>query len=577
MHAPSAPETLVRSNRQAVAFLLHHTRPRAAAGLVLTSLSVSLTDGFGVLTLVPILSRMDARGGADGWTRRIDAALGFTPSIAGLLTFAVVLALIRTVLQYAQKILSSDVQNDVIDRLRARAFSGVMHAEWRWLVQHRTSDHATLILNTVARIAQGLNQLILAVTLAIAAVGYLIAAFLLSWQVALFTLATGSLVLAAFSAQRRRAVLLGFTLSKAGRAVFERVHQDLAGVRIIKAYGTGDQQADAFADALREARVQARRQERSGGIGQGLLQVGGAAVLVLVLGVGHFVWGVALPTLLPLLLVFSRLAPMLGSLQSAWSVWSFSRAAVNEMDAFHLETAAHREPEPTAAEAPRLTGAITLHDVGVEYAGRATPALDRVSLTIPANSTTALCGASGAGKSTLADVLMGLIAPDRGHVLVDGVAIEGAHRIAWRRAVAYVQQDPFLFHDTIRANIVLGRAGIDQAAIEDALERAGATFVLALPAGLETVVGDSGARLSGGERQRIALARALVGSPSLVILDEATSALDSEHEMAVRRTMRALRGRVTLVFISHRESMREDADQVIVLDHGVIIHAPAAA
>lgn len=575
MQSAPASASAVISNSHAVAFLWRQTDARTVAVLVATTLGVSLTDGFGVLTLVPILSRIDGHGASAGWARQMDAVLGFSPSIGALLTFAVGLALVRAGLQYVQKIQSIEVQNSVIDRLRARAFSGVMHAEWRWLVQHRASDHSTLILNTVGRVGQGLNQLIAAISFAIAGAGYLVAALLLSWQVALFTLVVGGAVMAAFATHRRRALLLGISLGAAGRTISARVQQDLAGVRIIKAYGTGDRQSAAFVESLDQARVHNRQQERLGAVGQGALQVGGSVVLALVLGVGHFVWGVALPTLLPLLLVFSRMAPMLGGLQGSWALWSFSRAAVSEMEAFHAETAAQREPAASVAGPPPLKRGITLSGVGVDYAGRAAPALDEVSFTIPANSTTALCGASGAGKSTLADVLMGLIAPDRGRLLVDGVAIEGPLRIAWRQAVAYVQQDPFLFHDTVRANILLGRSGIAQGALEDALARAGASFVLALPDGLDTVVGDSGVRLSGGERQRVALARALVGAPSLVILDEATSALDPEHEMAVRRTMRALRGHVTLVFISHRESMREDADHVIVLDRGRIAASPA--
>ncbi len=240
---------------------------------------------------------------------------------------------------------------------------------------------------------------------------------------------------------------------------------------------------------------------------------------------------------------------------------------MDEVRRFLADAEARREPEATAPPPARLTREVRLDGVTVRYAGRDRPAVDAVSLVLPVRRTTALCGASGAGKSTLADVLTGLIAPDAGRLLVDGRPIDGPARIAWRAAVAYVQQDAFLFHDTIRANILLGRAHDDDA-IAMALDRAGAGFVLGLPDRLDTVVGDGGARLSGGERQRVALARALIGSPALLILDEATSALDPESEGAIRRTMRALRGEVTMLVITHRETMREDADQVVTLAHG---------
>ena len=559
----------VRASSGAAAFLLRQAPLRDVAATLALMAAASLTNGFGVLTLVPIIARLDGSAVADGLLGRIAAVVGFMPSTLALLCFVVVLAAVRAVIAYAQQVRAQQLEYAVVDGLRARAFAGVLHAEWRWLVQSRTSDHANLILTNVARVGQGLNQLLAALLIAIMAGGYLVVALLLSWQLAVVSATGGALVMAAFAAQRRRARQLGDAAGRTSKALHAHVQQGFAGVRISKAYGTEDRQADAFVAAMAAVRDQTIATQRMNGIGQGVLQVGGAAVLALMLGVGHLAWGMPLATLLPLLLVFSRLAPMLGSLQAAWSVWSFSQPAMVEMRTFLETVDAAREPYGTTSQ-PRiaLTRAIELHDVGVQFAGRDVPALDGVTLTLPVNTTTALCGASGAGKSTLADVLMGLVAPDRGRLLIDGSPVTGERRIAWRRSIAYVQQDAFLFHDTIRANIALGRGGIDAPAVEQALRRAGADFALALPAGIDTVVGDGGVRLSGGERQRIALARALIGAPALLILDEATSALDPEHELAVRRTLRDLRGQVTLLFISHRESMREDADQVIVLERG---------
>ena len=557
------------STHATIAFLLRHADRRRAALLLVLMTGVSLTEGFGVLTLLPILGGMQQGTGGGGWIGRIGSIIGFTPSLPLLLAFMTALAALRTALAYGRQIVSVSIQNDVVDTLRARAFDAVLHAEWRWLVQTRGSDHANLILTSVSRVGLGLNQLLGAIALGIAACGYIAAAILLSWRVALVTIALGAVVLALFASQRTRALRFGFAMSDAGKAMHAFVHQAFAGVRIVKAYGGEARQAEGFATVVDDLRERSIRNERMHGRGQALLQLGSAVALALVLGIGHLRFGVSLPVLLPLLLAFARLAPMLGTVQSSWSIWNHMRPAIAEMRAFLSEANSMREPGATASALP-LVREIRLEGVGVRYAGRDTPALRDVSLTLPVNSTTALCGASGAGKSTLADVLMGLVEPDTGTIFVDDVAVVGATRIAWRRAIAYVQQDAFLFHDTVRANILLGRA-CDPAAIEDALRRAGASFVLSLPQGLDTMVGDGGARLSGGERQRIALARALIGRPSLLILDEATSALDPDHERAIRETLRALRGQVTLLFITHRESLREDADQIVMLDAGCVV------
>jgi len=158
--------------------------------------------------------------------------------------------------------------------------------------------------------------------------------------------------------------------------------------------------------------------------------------------------------------------------------------------------------------------AIELRGVGVSYAQRHRPAVDQLDLTLPARTTTAIMGHSGAGKSTLADLLMGLLEPQQGEIRVDGVPISGGLRKQWRRQVAYVPQECFLFHDSIRNNLTWGAEQATEADLRLALQRAAADFVFDLPQGLDTVVGDGGVRLSGGERQRLALARALLKRPA---------------------------------------------------------------
>ena len=214
--------------------------------------------------------------------------------------------------------------------------------------------------------------------------------------------------------------------------------------------------------------------------------------------------------------------------------------------------------------------AITLHQASIRYPNRDIPALDNISVRFAARSTTAIMGASGAGKSTLADLLMGLLTPDSGQLLVDGVPVDNEKRLQWRYSVAYVPQEVFLFNDTIRNNLLWGKTGATDEELRHALQKASAGFVFRLPQQLETQVGDGGVKLSGGERQRLALARALLKSPSLLILDEATSALDLENEARVRDAIENLHGDLTVVIIGHRIATLEHADQVVILDGGKI-------
>ena len=227
----------------------------------------------------------------------------------------------------------------------------------------------------------------------------------------------------------------------------------------------------------------------------------------------------------------------------------------------------------------KLKRGLAVRGVWFSYGdGGGAAALSGVSLELRAGEITAIAGPSGAGKSTLADVLLGLLEPSAGAVLVDGVAVDDANRRRWRRSCGYVPQDPYLFHDTIRANLVWARPGAGDDALWRALELAAAAdFVAGLPLGLDTVVGDRGSRLSGGERQRIALARALAAEPALLVLDEATSQLDADNERLIVETLRSLRGRVTVVAVAHREAVLAAADRVVTLDAGRVVDGGAGA
>jgi ATP-binding cassette subfamily C protein len=163
---------------------------------------------------------------------------------------------------------------------------------------------------------------------------------------------------------------------------------------------------------------------------------------------------------------------------------------------------------------------------------------------------------------------MGLLEPDEGQVLVDGVSLLGADRLLWRASVSYVPQDVFLHYGTVRENLLRGCADATEAEMIDALKAASAGFVFGLPLGLDTLIGDGEMALSGGERQRIALARGLLRRPAIIVLDEVTSSLDNPNAERIRNSITALAGRVTVVVIGHWEGFHDFADQVIELEDG---------
>ncbi|TLU85709.1 MAG: thiol reductant ABC exporter subunit CydD [Chlorobium sp.] len=214
---------------------------------------------------------------------------------------------------------------------------------------------------------------------------------------------------------------------------------------------------------------------------------------------------------------------------------------------------------------------IVFSGISYTYPAGSHPAIDAVSLTLPAGKTTALVGPSGAGKSTLINLLLRFLEPSNGSITISGKAVDRIALEAWHRQISWVPQHPYLFNATLRENIMIARRDASATELESALEKTGlAGFISSLPDGLETVIGEQGARLSGGEAQRVALARAFLKNAPILVLDEPTSHTDPELEAGLRCSMQSLMNGRTTVIIAHRLETIRDADQILVVSGGKI-------
>src|SRR5262249_31031178 len=226
---------------------------------------------------------------------------------------------------------------------------------------------------------------------------------------------------------------------------------------------------------------------------------------------------------------------------------------------------------PDALDAPDRVREVHFADVYFEYrAGE--PVVKDFDLVVPGGSVVALVGRSGAGKTTVTDLVARFHDPTRGQILVNGTDIRQFRLHSYRELIAIVQQEVFLFDGTVRDNIAYGRRGATEAEIIDAARRAHAhEFITALPEGYESLVGERGVKLSGGQRQRLAIARAILAAPEILILDEATSNLDTESEQYIQQSMQdLLKGRTSFV-IAHRLSTITHADIIVVIEAGRIV------
>lgn len=273
--------------------------------------------------------------------------------------------------------------------------------------------------------------------------------------------------------------------------------------------------------------------------------------------------------LITLLFIFYRLGPRVTGLNSRRQQLVVSLSALGRALSILDEQA-----EPTIVNGTRnfeqLNRLIELKGVSFGYEG-AGSVLHNVSFKIPKGSMTAIVGSSGSGKTTLTDLIMRLYDPTEGSILVDEIDLKKLRLEDWRKSIGVVSQDVFLFNDTIFNNIALGKQHVSEEDVARAVNQAYAdNFIENLPERYETTVGDRGWNLSGGQRQRLALARAIVHRPQILILDEATSSLDSNSEQLVYQCIKQLRGETTVIIVAHRLATIRDADHIVVLEEGQV-------
>ena len=561
--------------RLARALLAH--QPRRAALAVALLLVSAVSETFGIALIIPLLhlTGLGGEGGAESPVRdaaaRAAGALGVELALQTLLAAFVLLAALRSTVAWRREMHVAAMRHDFVDRLRERLLAATAEAAWPLLVRRRQSDLMHALTHDVSRAGQGAMLLIQGAVTATFALAQVALAVAISPPVTLGMAVAGSALLAAGGPLVRRSRTLGDRLSVGGRGAHAAMAEFLGGLKLAKSENTEARHVRDFTAAIAEMRRGQLAFVRANAAMRAVFNVGAAATVAALVWLAVRRAGLGAPEVLVMTLIGVRVLPAAQRLQQlaqqlAHALPAWLHAAEMERE---LREAAEAPANPAAGPMP-LRRELALRGVSFSYGGPTDgpPALAGVDLVIPAHRLVTITGPSGAGKSTLADLLAGLLVPDAGAVHVDGAPLGAGRRRRWRRSVACVPQDPHLFHQTIRANLLRARPDATEAELRDALRLAAADFVADLPDGLDTVAGDRGARLSGGERQRIVLARALLRRPALLVLDEATGQLDADVEGQVAAGLRSLRDTTTIVAVTHRPALLAAADHVVVLEAG---------
>ena len=559
---------------------LFSATPRRTTAALFFLLAAGITEAFGIVLLVPLLYAAGL-GESAGQNPVVEAmlraarAVGVEPTVLNVLGVFLALVALREVTSWQRNRLMTEVRHDFVDGLRAAIYRATAGARWRFLLRQQRSDLQHVLTDNMTRAGDGAEVLLQLLSLSVFALAQTALALLISPFVAGAALAAGTALVLLARFFGRRSHELGGRLTDGHRALHRAAADFLAALKLVRSQDAEEQpirRSAAAAAAVRGHRLALVRAQSAVAAG---LHLGATASVAALIWLAVSVAALALADLLILALIFVRLIPLLIGLMANVHRFAHLLPACSHAREFHHALAAESEPAGPAEPAFALRTGLSLRDVwfGYDETRPSDPVLEDIALEVPAGKITVIAGPSGAGKTTLADLLLGLIEPDMGEVRADGVLLTGLNRRSWRRRAAYVPQDPFLFPDTIRANLQWARPDASEAEMWEALRLAAAEFVAAAPEGLDTLVGDRGARLSGGEAQRLTLARALLRRPDLLILDEPTSQLDAETERRIVASLHSLRGRMTIVAVAHRTALAEAADQIVLLESGRIAAA----
>jgi ATP-binding cassette subfamily C protein len=543
------------------------------AGAALIGLALAAVEGAGVLLLIPLLSSVGLavdEGLTSGFARFVAAAFasaGLHPTLLTVLAVFLAISAVQAALYRTYLLVNPSLEQRFVQALRNRLYAAVVRVEWAFFITKRTNDLVYGVTAEVDRAGTAVFQLLnLLAGLAVSSV-YIAIAFRLSPQLTALVGVVGLLLLWMLRGRTRRSSELGEKYSDINRRQFHMISESIASLKTAKSFGAERRDILIFSEHVRIRTAAYLELLRSYARSKMAVDLSTAFVICGLLYVAIEWLG-----LLVLIYVFGRVMPRVMSLQESAQIIVAGLPSFAAVMRLVDECEAHAERLPVSLPEPLpLHRDVRLDAVSYTYQGGVVSAVRDLSLSIPAGRTTAIVGASGAGKSTLADLLIGLLRPAAGRLLIDGRPLADADVSAWRRSIGYVPQESFLLHDSVRANLLWAKPDASDADMWKALERAAAAdFLRNQRDGLDTVVGDRGVRVSGGERQRLALARALLTDPELLVLDEATSALDTVNEQQILSAVRGLSGMVTTVIVTHRLSAIRHADVIHVMEEGRI-------
>jgi len=544
--------------------------PPAIRRAMLLNIVSAATEGAGLLLLLPLLTLagvFDAEGGDFKTAGRIPAGLKPTWNFETALVVFVFIIAVQAWLALLRDREIRSLQLRFADHLRQRLYAAIAHSRWSFLIGRHSGEILNVLTSEVQRVGIGTFFLLRLFTLSLLALAYLSVAFRMSAALALLALGAGLLLWLLLRSTDRTSRESGILLGQANRNLFTRTQDFLSALKLIKIHGEEAGHIGQFNAAVADVSRRFIDFQKSWTRAQMAYRMGGACALALFSYAALVLMQLAPARLLVMIAIFARMLPQLSEIAGGRQQLLHMLPAFSAWQNLLADASAHRDFQPPSDEPAPLRQHIVLEGVVFKHP-QSHLTLTVGHLSIPAQKTTAITGVSGSGKTTLLDLLSGLIVPDSGGIWVDGVPL--IHLAGWRKSIAYIPQETLIQDGSLRDNLLWGNAAPTGREIERVLEQSALSGLVAkLPRGLDTPMGERGVKLSGGEKQRLALARALLRKPRLLILDEATSALDGDSHRQVLDTIRGLHGNMTIMIVSHRhEELAGLVDGIVQVEAG---------
>ena len=552
--------------------------PLHSAIMLFALLLAGIAEGFGFSALLPLLGSLSGNGlgpeaisseGSSKLTYFVThaiTALGLSPTIGVLLLVVLAGILLKSVFMLlANKRVGYTVAHVATD-LRLTLLRALLSTRWRYYLDQPVGGLANAFATEAERASQAYYCGAKMAALLVQAIIYGSIAFLISWKAMLASIVMGVSLLYGLNRFVRKARRAGARQTSLLQSSLAHLTDSLQSIKPLKAMAREDLADVVLETETNRLNKSLRKQVFSKEALKSLQEPLFTAFLLLGIYVTIVYWALPLSSILFLIFLIAGMVNRLSKVQQEYQKMMIFESAYWSLQAKIKEAEQEREAM-FGSRMPTLERCVRLDAVSFRY--DTFWVLKNVSLEIPAGSFTAITGPSGAGKTTVADLVMGLLRPQEGQLWIDDLPLATVDIRRWRRMIGYVPQETLLLHDTIMRNVTLGAPELSEKDVESALRAAGAwDFVASLPQGVHTPVGERGSKLSGGQRQRIAIARALVHKPSLLILDEATSGLDPESELRICDTLGGLRGKLTVLAISHQPALVDAADWVYRIKDG---------